>query len=436
MTDPGTITVPLSTILDALEEALTEEEREALKQQLGLIGPSGVAPGDLITADLFNKMLGDIADLMVRVAQLEGAAGGPVITGLFPSNVPIPTNSILTIVGTGFDREPNRNKVMLGSRTITEFREGSGETLLSFTVPDVFNDLPKQVDAVVETGGRQSNKFPVSLIAAPRQQIGDFDVTAVSSPAGTMFGGDTLAFEWDVVADTALSDELRFELVVAGATGATASQWKAAASFTPAMPAPINVGATVRVRMDVTAPAGATKADLSLKVKGIDDQAIGVSPIINWIAGQPLVVSSPLADFEFTVPAATGGATDPVQTVTPLVVGGTTFAKGLRVRAGQNGIVRISRADRRTGSSELATYQNTAAMESNVGQWTISDGPTPSQHASVAGGGTNTFSFRLTNTGGAVGSITFLRVTCTQTASSGALQPFTSFISIPVVIAA
>jgi hypothetical protein len=88
-----------------------------------------------------------------RVSQLEGAAGGPVITGLFPSNFPIPTNSILTIVGSGFDREPNRNKVILGSRTITEFREGSDQTLLSFTVPDVFSDLPKQVDAVVETGG-------------------------------------------------------------------------------------------------------------------------------------------------------------------------------------------------------------------------------------------------------------------------------------------
>ncbi|MEQ1537960.1 MAG: IPT/TIG domain-containing protein [Sphingorhabdus sp.] len=440
MATPTTITGAeiglLSYLFEAVGDLLTDAQRKQLTDQLTSLRPAGVAPGDLITAELFNGMLNNVNDLMARVAVLEGAGGGPVITGILPGNVPIPTNSILTITGTGFNHEPNRNIVKLGSRTITEFREGSNESSLSFTVPDVFSDLPKQVDAAVETGGRLSNTFPVNLVAAPRQQIGNFDVAAVSNPSGTMFGGAALSFEWDVFADTALNDELRFELDVANAAGATANQWKAILSFTPAAPAPINVGQTVRVRMDVTAPASATTADVSLRVKGIDDQATGSSQTIHWIAGQPLVVSSPLADFDFTVPAATGAPTDPVQTLTPLIVGGTSFPKGLRVRAGQNGIIRMSRTDRRNGRPELATYQNAAIMETNAAQWTIANGPNPAQHINVAGGASNTFSFRLTNTGGAVDSIVFLRVTSSQTATSGQLQSFTSFVSIPVVIAA
>jgi len=426
----------LSYLFEAVGELLTPAQRQELTEQLTSLRPAGVAPGDLITAELFNAMLNNINDLLARVAVLEGAEGGPVITGILPSNAPIPTNSILTITGTGFDVEPNRNVVRLGERTIDQFREGSNDKLLSFTVPDLFTGLPKSVSAIVETGGRQSNAFPVNLVAAPRQQIGDFDITPVSAPTGTMFGGAILVFEWDVFADTALNDEMRFELNVANAVGATAAQWRSASTFTPAVPAPIDVGQTVRVRLTVTAPSSATQANLSLRVRGIDDGATGTSPVINWIAGQPLQISNDQADFDFTIPASTGAPTDPVQTLTPLVVGGTSFSKGIQIRSGQNGIVRMTRFDRRTGEPELATYANSAFMETDTANWTITNGPAPTPNTNVVGGATTTFSFRLTNVTGAVGSITFLRVVSDQTATTGALEPYRSFISIPVVIIA
>ncbi len=54
--DAGTISVPMSSILDALENVLTEDERNALFEQLIGLRPTTVAPGDLITAELFNQI--------------------------------------------------------------------------------------------------------------------------------------------------------------------------------------------------------------------------------------------------------------------------------------------------------------------------------------------------------------------------------------------
>jgi hypothetical protein len=90
-TDSGAIAVPMSTILDALEGVLTDAEREALMGQIIGLRPAGVAPGDLIEAELFNKVMSDINDLLLRVAALEGASDmtpkTPVITQIVPQLV-------------------------------------------------------------------------------------------------------------------------------------------------------------------------------------------------------------------------------------------------------------------------------------------------------------------------------------------------------------
>src|SRR4051812_48615453 len=90
-TDPGTIAVPMSSILDALEGVLTEAERIALFEQLVGLRPSGVAPGDLITAELFNQMQSDINDLVRRVTLIESSSNttpkAPIIHQIVPQLV-------------------------------------------------------------------------------------------------------------------------------------------------------------------------------------------------------------------------------------------------------------------------------------------------------------------------------------------------------------
>lgn len=100
----GEVVVPMSSILDALEGVLTEAERQVLFTQLINLSPAGVAPGDLITAELWNNMMSDINELMVRVAALEGGTiGAPIITEIIPLGQK--AGQIVTIIGQNLDRD-------------------------------------------------------------------------------------------------------------------------------------------------------------------------------------------------------------------------------------------------------------------------------------------------------------------------------------------
>ncbi len=101
--DPGSISVPMSSILDALEGVLSDAERTALFEQLIGLRPLGVAPGDRITADLFDQVLSDINDLAKRVAMLEGA-GDPIL------HVPVITQIVPGLVKTGQEFTVSRRK--------------------------------------------------------------------------------------------------------------------------------------------------------------------------------------------------------------------------------------------------------------------------------------------------------------------------------------
>ena len=77
--------IPISSIFDALEGVLSEAERQALLSQLIDIRADGVAPGDLITAELFNEILSDINDLKIRMAGLEAGSSALILSAISPS---------------------------------------------------------------------------------------------------------------------------------------------------------------------------------------------------------------------------------------------------------------------------------------------------------------------------------------------------------------
>ena len=81
--NPGNIVVPLSAILDQLRGRLSSVELDALLAAIIERRKAEVHPGDLITAELMNQILQDLAALNEQVAALTG--GG---TGTGPRNGP------------------------------------------------------------------------------------------------------------------------------------------------------------------------------------------------------------------------------------------------------------------------------------------------------------------------------------------------------------
>lgn len=141
MSTPQTITGAeiglLSYLFEAVGELLTEEQRQELTDQLTSLRPAGVAPGDLITAELFNGVLNNINDLLARVEALEGEGAkvlAPIISSL---------NKNLFIVGeemrvNGRNLHPDKlTRIFVGSSGVPldRLKAGSNGNLLVFDVP-------------------------------------------------------------------------------------------------------------------------------------------------------------------------------------------------------------------------------------------------------------------------------------------------------------
>lgn len=113
-----------------------------------------VQPGDLITADLMNRILAALEGMDGRVTKLEGAdsSGGgkaPVITGLMPSGQ-IRVGQDLTVLGKNFNQPAVNNIVTIDNVRIMQFRFASNDTQLSFFIPQV-TGLPSQGKLVTLT---------------------------------------------------------------------------------------------------------------------------------------------------------------------------------------------------------------------------------------------------------------------------------------------
>ena len=141
MSTPQTINAAqmgmLSYLFEAVGDLLTAEQRQELTDQLTALRPVGVAPGDLITADLFNDMLNNINDLLARVAALEGEGSevrAPVIISL--------NKSVFTVGDemrvTGRNLDPvHLTRIFIGSSGVPldRLKAGSNGNLLIFDTP-------------------------------------------------------------------------------------------------------------------------------------------------------------------------------------------------------------------------------------------------------------------------------------------------------------
>jgi hypothetical protein len=162
--DPGQISVPMSSILDALEDILTDAERTKLFETLIGLRPAGVSPGDLITAELFNQVLADLNDLAQRVAVLEGESDQV-------PHVPIITQIVPQIVMTG--------------QKFTVYGKNLNAALLSRIDIDTTNLKLEKIDKQASTPTRLVLEAP-AIMTLPGG--GKRVAIAISNPAGTGTG--------------------------------------------------------------------------------------------------------------------------------------------------------------------------------------------------------------------------------------------------------
>lgn len=428
------MTATLSEILDAVGSLLTEDQKDQLAAQLIGSQLKLVQPGDLITAELFNSVLANVADLAIRVSFLEGTNGGPVITEIQPKGVDITINSLLTVLGTGFNDVPEYNVVTLGGKQITQFNEASSKSALIFPVPDLFTGLPRTVDLTVATDGKTSNAFPVPLKAQPRVQHGEFIVTEAFLPTGTLTADSDEKFGWDVLASTTLDDSLTLSLIVSNADpAASAAAWQAAAAtgFAPASPMPINPGQTQRVNLTIHTPPGAKAADLQLKVVGIDGTTQKSSPVVSWHAGQSLDPSSPSA----AISASDVGDTNATLVANMQTSSGSSYPQGFTFKAGKSTQIAFEVVDKRGAGTPAAAYTCNASLVASGADWTISNALGDNQ-PNVPQGQDFTYAINITNKAGAAGAEYLLRVEAKQTKSGAGITPYTSFAIFPIKLTA
>ena len=94
-TDPRVISATTDRLFETVEgllgRPLNAAERLSFTTRLASINTSAVAPGDLISADLFNALRADINDLAVRLALVEDSirstASPPLISRIEPAGL-------------------------------------------------------------------------------------------------------------------------------------------------------------------------------------------------------------------------------------------------------------------------------------------------------------------------------------------------------------
>lgn len=422
--DPGSISVPMSSILDALEGVLTEAERNALFEQLIGLRPSGVAPGDLITAELFNQVLSDINDLSIRLAALEGASGGPILDSLDPPTT-VAVNGVLIVTGRNFNPDRRFNIVKMGDIEISQFRADSSPTHLIFPVPDLFTGLPDSLPVRVITGGRMSNAMPITVVPQEKTQGGDFFIGAGQTGGDTVKVGDTLTITWQVQAITFFEDNAALSLVVGSPQGATASAWLGTAAFQPPS-LEILPGATKAVKLSVKVPTGATSVQLSIKVVSQDGHVTNISDPVAITVGQAVEVSDARTAISYNTVFG-GFITEGTVTIDG------ADGQGLLVQKNKNSKFKVHAVDTRA-NGDPADYTYSVEFVGPANGFTV-DPLLPSAAPGIPAGQDGPFDVPLkAQAGTTTGATARIKIICSQTKTSGNLTPYKSFRIIPVKI--
>jgi hypothetical protein len=182
---PGDVVVPLSDMLDLLSSRLDASELEALSSELILRRTSEVRAGDLITAELMNQILADVANLQARLMLLEEgipSQSSPQIVLVNPNNG-VMIGSQLQV--SGFNLAPDQlTSVRMGGRAVTVFSTASHSKLLAFDVPPILGIPPEGAEVNLEiTNAFGSDDIMVEVLRSQATELSvAIDMTFINIP--------------------------------------------------------------------------------------------------------------------------------------------------------------------------------------------------------------------------------------------------------------
>jgi IPT/TIG domain-containing protein len=194
----GNIVVPLSSIVDQLRNKLSTSDIDALVSAILSKRQSEVHPGDLITADLMNEILAQLADLQVRVGDLESAAGS--ISGNVVIFRPLPgeqfrAGSDMTIEGMNLGISDGSSIIKINTTTVTVYRPGSSDTKVTVNIPNIAVGLGGQVAVLTVANAKNSADRQIFLLPA-QDLTGHVDLSWIDADPLTPATGGPIALKF------------------------------------------------------------------------------------------------------------------------------------------------------------------------------------------------------------------------------------------------
>jgi len=386
-----------------------------------------VQPGDLISADLMNRLIDAFRSLDTRVTNLEegdSPTANPVLLDRSPTG-DVEVNSLLTLIGRNFLIPPQNNTVILDGVPIQSFA-ASDDKNLRFTIPDVFSTLPRTVSVFVRNAFGDSSQLQIRLLPRPPQQGGDVVVFNQTKPLGKIVIGQTYNLAWLVDSQTLLPATYNLTVVLSNVVGAPPNLWQSGIQLTPVGPIQIAPGKPLAVAAKVTVPAGATSVEIALKAESTDLQFSQSSPVLSLTVDAVPDVSDPrvLLTLDDIPPLDSGGNPNTVRAAT------INGINGAEVKFGASGQIPVAMhvtAD----PTAAGTYNYTVEIENAAALWSSPGTATPATSGQVAPSDkTIQAGVRNTDTGNST-AVTFLVVKALHQ-TAGGVQDFTSFMRIPI----
>jgi hypothetical protein len=187
-----------------------------------------VQPGDLITADFFNRMLIELNQLDQRVAALEGqssSSGQLVITGVFPEG-PLRVGQEIQVTGRNFGVSIGAQRVFIKDVRVTDFKPQSTDSLLVFDIPSIAG-LP-DAGMTVTLSVTNQNTDTRSLFVLPAQLPlgGQVTVTFDSMAPLTPVAGSPVTFRYNVTSRA--NQSATFTILPTINVSSNQAQWQSA----------------------------------------------------------------------------------------------------------------------------------------------------------------------------------------------------------------
>lgn len=305
--------VTLRDVLNRLDSLLSEDEINEFVAELLAETELEVRPGELITADLMNRIIGQLSDLNERVTILEHSVIDnrvPVITDVIPREVHV--GQRLEVYGYNFPEDTPAGSVELDEVPIERFIEQSAEKLV-FGVPRTISGLPK--DAVLRIrNGELSASTEVYVL--PEQALPEGSVTVQDNTPdlGEIIIGDDYTLVFEIRSTTNIAEVYSISHIFIEITGlAGEDDWKAASELVLAgggtVPEELLIapGSPVTVHLNLTIPDDAEAATVVVNATSINNpDGITSTPASKQlVVGEAPPVNDPRVVFVVNEPTPT-----------------------------------------------------------------------------------------------------------------------------------